>query len=343
MTGTSYRGEMSNAVDWLAGTLPNPKGIRIAAVTQADEYGADGLAGIEEAARTHGFDLVSRLTYQLTDTDFSTQAMALKESGVKYVFMATQSRFTGRIVESCAKIGVLPSFIGGGFSFNPRIIADNPALKPVFEKHRKTSGPFAHWGEDVHGMQRMLDAVGRYAPDQKPDHLFIQGWTQAAIVTEILNRADTMNDLTRQGIIKALETMEDLDLGGLSGRLSYGATRPEPPSRQTRMFEISVDDRYPDMLKPITPFFTRGDRQESGRLSDHAEAALASPSGLVGHRPQRHLVSRGRFHAAISGDGQSALIGPGLVRPVMRNARETMRTPRTRTVPMSRRMPVGPS
>lgn len=254
MTGASYRVEMSNAVDWLADTLPDPKRARIAALTQADEYGADGLAGIEEAATARGFDLAARLTYEPTTTDFSTQAAALKASGASHVFLATQSRFTARIVQSCASIGYLPTFIGTTFAFKPQILADNPALKPVFANHWKTSGAFAHWGEGVPGMTRMLDAVGRYAPDQKPDPLFTQGWIQAEIVAEILKRAAAVNDLTRPGVIKALESMRDFDPGGLSARLSYGLD--EPTTRQTRMFETTVDDpRYPDMLKPITPFF----------------------------------------------------------------------------------------
>jgi len=255
MTGASYRDEMSNAVDWLARTVTNPKGTRIASMTQDDEYGADGLAGIEAAARHHGFELATPLTYRSTDTDFSAQATALKESGAKYVFMATQSRFTARIFESFADSGALPSFIGSHFSFKPQIIAENPGLKPLFEKHWKTSGPFAHWGEDVPGMKKMLDAISRYAPDQQPEPLFVQGWIQAEIVAEILKRADTANDLTRSGVIKALESMRDVDLGGLSAPLSYGPERlGQPPTRQTRMFEISVDERFPDMLKPFTPF-----------------------------------------------------------------------------------------
>jgi hypothetical protein len=50
--------------------------------------------------------------------------------------------------------------------------------------------------------------------------------------------------------------MADVDLGGLAPRLSYGGDHLGlPPSRQTRIFEVAVDNpRYPDMLKPITDF-----------------------------------------------------------------------------------------
>jgi ABC-type branched-subunit amino acid transport system substrate-binding protein len=258
MTGAPYRVEMSNAVDWLAGTLPEPGGTRIAAVTQADEYGADGLAGIEEAANTHRFNLVTRLTYQSTDTDFSAQAAALKDSGAQYVFMTGTSRAAGAIVEGCAEIGYTPSFIGSYFTFRSQMIADNPTRTPLFAKGWKTSGPYAHWGEDVPGMKEMLEAIKRYAPDQTPEHLFLQGWIQARIVTEILKRADDGNDLTRSGIVEALEGMGELELGGLSPGLSFGrASIGQPPTRHTRMFETAVDDpRYPDMLKPITQYYS---------------------------------------------------------------------------------------
>jgi ABC-type branched-subunit amino acid transport system substrate-binding protein len=258
MTGTPYRVEMSNAVDWLAGTLNNPKGTKIAAVTQPDDYGADALAGIEESARAHGFDLVTKLTFQPADHDYSSQATALKEAGVDHVFMATTWRATAKIVEGCADIGFTPRFIGNTFSFDPQIVIDNPQMKPLFEKGWKTSGAFAHWGEDVPGMKTMLDAIRRYAPDQKPDPFFVQGWIQAVIMAEILKRADAADDLTRGGAARALHTMTDVEMGGLSSNLSYGGeVLGQPPSSQTRMFETAVDDpRYPDMLKPITEFYT---------------------------------------------------------------------------------------
>lgn len=258
MTGTSYRVEMSNAVDWLAGTLADPEGTRIAAVTQPDDYGADALAGIEEAARTHGFELVTKVTYQPADEDLSDQVTALERSAADYVFMATASRVTGKIVEECARIGFAPRFIGNTFSFDPQIIAENPSLQPLFQKGWNTSGAYAHWGEDVPGMETMLDAVRRYAPDQKPDPFFVQGWVQARVVAEILQRADAADDLTRPGLIRALHSMGDVDLGGLSPRLSYGKDHlGRPPSRHTRIFDVSADTRrYPDMLKPITRFYT---------------------------------------------------------------------------------------
>ncbi|MGH8836904.1 MAG: ABC transporter substrate-binding protein [Actinomycetes bacterium] len=257
MTGTPYRVEMSTGVDWVAGSLPHPAGTRIAAVTQADDYGADGLAGIEEAARLHRLDLVASVTYQPADVDLSAQVAALKGSGAAYVFMTTTPAVTGKIVEGCAEIGFTPTFIGTFFSFHRHLIADNPALKPLFEQHWKTSAPFARWGEDEPGMKAMLDAIARYSPEQKPEPLFLHGWIQAAIVAEILKRADTMDNLTRAGVLKAFETMADVDLRGLSPVLSYGqGPARRPPSRQTRMFETSVDDpSYPDMLKPITEFY----------------------------------------------------------------------------------------
>jgi hypothetical protein len=57
--------------------------------------------------------------------------------------------------------------------------------------------------------------------------------------------------------LKALESMPDVDLGGLSPTLSYGRDAGgRPPSQQTRMFDIAVDDSgYPDMLRPITEFY----------------------------------------------------------------------------------------
>lgn len=258
MTGTPYRIEMSNAVDWLAGTLPDPASAKVAAVTQGDDYGADGLAGIEAAVANHGLDLVTKLTYQPADEDFSAQVRALEESGADHVFLTTSAPAAAKIVEGCAQIGYRPGFIGSYFSFDRKILVDNPTLAALYAKGWKTSGPFARWGEDVPGMKRLLDAVTRYAPDQQPDPFFLHGWIQAALVAEILERADETGDLTRAGLVAAVDGMSDVDMGGLSARLSFGPDAAQgPPSRQTRMFETVVGDpAYPDMLKPITDFYT---------------------------------------------------------------------------------------
>src|SRR3989337_1519282 len=102
--------------------------------------------------------------------------------------------------------------MGSYFSFQPQIIADNPALKPLFAKSLKTSGPFARWGEDVPGMKAMLAAISRYTPEQKPDPFFLHGWIQSATVAEVLKHADETDNLTRPGVLRALESMPDVDL-----------------------------------------------------------------------------------------------------------------------------------
>jgi hypothetical protein len=171
--------------------------------------------------------------------------------------MTTTPAVTRKIVEGCAEIGFTPSFIGSYFSFHRKIIDEAPALKPLFERQWKTSGPFARWGEDLPGMAAMLGAITRYAPDQEPEPLFLHGWIQAAIVAEILKRADAKGDLTRAGMLEAFETINEVDLGGLSPTLRY-AEKPfrRPPTQETRMFRVSPDNpNHPDMLDPITGFY----------------------------------------------------------------------------------------
>lgn len=56
---------------------------------------------------------------------------------------------------------------------------------------------------------------------QNLDNLsYVQGWTTGIVFAEAVKRAG--KDLTREGLIKAIEGLKDFDTGGLSGPISFG-------------------------------------------------------------------------------------------------------------------------
>ncbi len=81
--GAPYPAQFINAAQQLKDSGVTPKaGI----IYQDDDYGAEGLKGLEFAAKEFGFQIVARATYKPTDTEFAAQVTAMKNAAADHVF-----------------------------------------------------------------------------------------------------------------------------------------------------------------------------------------------------------------------------------------------------------------
>src|SRR5260370_17955197 len=90
-------------------------------------------------------------------------------------------------------------------------------------------------------MKQMLADVAKYAPDQKPDGFFEFGYTESKITYAILKQAFANNDITRDGLLKAFESLKNVDLGGLLPNVNYGSSsdpNARVPSRDSAAYQI---------------------------------------------------------------------------------------------------------
>lgn len=253
LTGTPYRFEMLNAMDYVSKTMKKPKGTKVVAFTQQDEYGQDSLRGIVEGAKFYGFDLVEKLTYRPGDTDFTSQAQALKSSGADLVFVGATPVEAAGFLGAVAQLGLSPTYLADGPALISLLLKVKPALLPLYKKSWKTVTSVAAWGEAVPGMAEMLVGQKKFAPDQAPDYYFMFGWAQAKLGLAILQKALQNGDLTRAGVLKAFESLGKVSFGGLIPDATYGSGPAQRvPSRSTRVFEVTDDPAFPALLKPIT-------------------------------------------------------------------------------------------
>ena len=80
------------------------------------------------------------------------------------------------------------------------------------------------------GMKEMLADIAKYKPDQQPDVYFTFGYVQAIAVHALLEKAVENGDLSRAGILKAVEDVS-VDYKGLLGDYKYGKPADRDPSR----------------------------------------------------------------------------------------------------------------
>ena len=256
--GAPYPVQFINAAQYLKDQGKTPK---IGIIYQDDEYGEEGLKGLEYVTGKFGWTILAKATYKAADAAgdaslFLPAAKKMKDAGVDTVFLTSTPSATGKLLGVAAAalkyapqwIGQSPSYIGA--------LATNPALGPYLAAHYQVvTDASCGWGEvgaGCEGMKEMIDNVAKYAPDQKPDYFFIFGYTQARIVYQILEKAVDDGDLTREGVVKAFESLRDVDMGGLLNPISYG-TKCEDKVPVTASTIWSVDPTAPTGLKKLEP------------------------------------------------------------------------------------------
>ena len=260
LLGTPYRLQVENAFDYVVNKLgvQNPS---VGIIYQNDEYGQDGLTGYKEAVSFYHLHDVAQATYAVTDTDYTAQISQLKAAGAKYVFITAIPTATAGIVATAYKLGYNPQWILQSPAFAQALLAV-PGLGALLS-HDWLVSQGATWGDTSQpGMAQMLKDVAKYAPDQKPDGFFQFGYTESKITYEILKKALDNNDITRDGLLTAFESLKSVDLGGLLPPVTYGSSPNERvPTRDSIIF--AIDPTQPTGVRPLSADFTGGAAQQS--------------------------------------------------------------------------------
>src|SRR2546422_6884678 len=84
--GAPYIAQVANAMQYLKDKGVTPK---LGLIYQDDDYGAEGVSGIEYAAKALGFTIVARASYKVSDTEFTAQVNTMKQAGADHVVLTT--------------------------------------------------------------------------------------------------------------------------------------------------------------------------------------------------------------------------------------------------------------
>ena len=260
LLGTPYRLQVENAFDYVVNKV-GVKNPSVGIIYQNDEYGQDGLTGYKEAVNFYHLHDVAQATYAVTDTNYTAQISQLKAAGAKYVFITAIPTATAGIIVTAYKLGYNPQWILQSPAFAQALLAV-PGLGALLS-HDWIVSQGATWGDTSQpGMAQLLKDVAKYAPNQKPDGFFQFGYTESKITYAILKKALDNNDITRDGLLTAFESLKSVDLGGLLPPVTYGSSpNDRVPTRDSIVFVI--DPTQPTGVKPLSADFTGGAAQQS--------------------------------------------------------------------------------
>ncbi|MCG2733614.1 MULTISPECIES: ABC transporter substrate-binding protein [Pseudodesulfovibrio] len=213
----SYYQETETAVRHLVEDL----GIsRIAVFYQYDAYGFDGLIGTELALKEYDLEPVARSSYIRGTQSVAEGMEKIRVTGAEAVVMIGTYDACARFISVALAAEYDPIFYNVSFVGAEELARRvGPDVSPVVLMSQVVPQPVAgaDGADDV--ASQYVRLLARYFPDDTPSFVGLEGFLNARIMVEGLERAG--RDLTRQGLIAAIESIRDYELGpGLS--ITYG-------------------------------------------------------------------------------------------------------------------------
>ncbi len=266
----TYFAQFANAPYW-AMNVADPAIITadsvVGIVYQGDDYGQDCKNGYDFGQANTGFNAAYEATYAATDTDFSGQIGGAAAAGVTVLFVCALPTALATMLGTAAAIEYSPTVFGSSPSYNPVLPgalgggdeAAGLALFGSFPYYGLGAGPA--FEDDTTGMAELradLDAYGDGAgvTDEMVNAFYYFGYTQAQTFHQILETAVANHDISRAGLLAAVDMIQNVDLGYGGSPAGYG---PTPLDRITSNEDnigvpVSVtENRFG--LKDITGFY----------------------------------------------------------------------------------------
>ena len=209
-----YDDEAYNLTDYLYERLGYKK---IAMFYQNDDYGKQGVMGVERYLKDKNISLVEKVSADVTDRDLSTHALKLKNSGAQAVIMWTMPTHAALLLAETAKIGFKPQW------------ATSNTLSDAALMLQITKGLWAGMihsnfveppDSDAPLMKKYREWHKKLAPQERWGVFYLAGIVFAEPFFEGVKRAG--KNLNNDTLMKALEGIKDFR--GIGGPISYSPT-----------------------------------------------------------------------------------------------------------------------
>jgi len=203
----SYVGEGAVYGRHLASTRKNAK---VAVLYEKTPLGSDMTRGLERAIRGKGPKIVARQSYELTDTDVSSQVAELKSSGADTLMLFATPKFAIQGFASAHRLGWKPQVYVASISIEPGIMSIARLNAPTLTKGalsiafvKNPNDPI--WRKDA-ALALYRRIMSRYNPRGKPSDVYNwYGMTVAWTMVETLKKAGPTP--TRASLLRAAQNL----------------------------------------------------------------------------------------------------------------------------------------
>jgi ABC-type branched-subunit amino acid transport system substrate-binding protein len=190
---------------------------KIAMFYQNDDFGKQGLEGVERYLKDKKIDLVAQVSAEVTDRDLSSHVLKLKKSGAEAVIMLVMPVHAALILSETAKIG----FKAQWATSNP--LSDSALMMQITKGSWAgvVNSFFSELPDSNHPlMVKYREWHKKLAPQERWGIFYYAGIGFAEPFVEGLRRAG--RNLTMETLVKALESLKDSK--GIGPPINYSST-----------------------------------------------------------------------------------------------------------------------
>ncbi|MBU4305647.1 MAG: ABC transporter substrate-binding protein [Candidatus Omnitrophica bacterium] len=213
----NIRGSYFDETEGLVQRLVTDLGIKsIACFYQNDSYGQAGLEGVSRALDKRNLSLVAEGTYERNTVAVKGGLARIKTAEPEAVIMIGAYEPCSEFIKLAKQIGMTKaifcniSFVGSD-SLKESLGSDGEGviISQVV--------PFP-WDMSIPLVEEYHRLIKQYSPEQKPGFVSLEGFMVAKFFVQALEACGP--DVTREGVIAAVESKGSFDLGGL--RMTFG-------------------------------------------------------------------------------------------------------------------------
>ena len=212
----SYFDETREQVEGLWKTLGYKK---IGVIYPEDAFGTAVLDGVKAALKEHGTEPIATGSYQRQTSQVGGAIDAVRGANPEAVVVVGPPNTVAPILKQSHEKGWKPLFLTVSFVGTDELIsqagadADGVVVTQVVPPYYLT---------DLKSVALYRRALKTYFPSEEPNFVSLEGFVDAMVMVEGLKRAG--KELTREGLIRAIESIHELDLGlGPQLKLNYSA------------------------------------------------------------------------------------------------------------------------
>jgi branched-chain amino acid transport system substrate-binding protein len=198
---------------------------RVAFIFADNAYGRAPIEAGREYAKEIGVDLVDEQIIPTVLTDATSQLLNMKKKDPDFAYINTNTQWVPVVLKDSLKLGLKTTYVVNNYGFDER----TPSLAGEAAEGVIGIADVAFWGDDVPGMKVLTDFHKEHHPNDTHNSPYMRGWLWVIVAVEALKRSG--DNLTGEGVKKALESLRDFDTWGLSQPFTYTAEDHRPTTK----------------------------------------------------------------------------------------------------------------
>ena len=206
----------------------------IAVFYQNDAYGKAGLEGVNRAMKRRNMQIAGEATVERNTVEVAKAVEAMKKVNPQAVVMVSAYKSCAAFIREMKKAELQPSFWNVSFVGSKALARELGPEGRGVQISQVVPFPWDNGVSVVKEYRKLIAAEGK-----EPNYSSLEGFISAKVMVEGLRRAGKTP--TRESLIRALETMEDYDVGGF--KISY-SPKDHRGSRYVDLTIISKDQKF---------------------------------------------------------------------------------------------------